>query len=215
MRAETTEAFFYDRSTTVKRRIAAFAINCGPFVAKMPCRTRAGTSHPHIASNRRGISAKSRPADRAYRLGSMRMSINGGAGRTLPLLFALPARCKASAPQRFARHRTALLCVRHRLRGGDRCSPAVAAAHRIPRPDRFGPPEAWQVQYQVPRIVPGVTDQQYAEQCRTVAPDHQEGRSMVVQCGDGDITEQFRCVRPSADMVNMRAAKSPTERTTL
>jgi hypothetical protein len=29
---------------------------------------------------------------------------------------------------------------------------------------------------------------------------------MVVQCGDGDITEQFRCVRTSADMVNTRAA---------
>jgi hypothetical protein len=30
---------------------------------------------------------------------------------------------------------------------------------------------------------------------------------MVVQCGSGDITEQFRCVRMSADMVNTRAAK--------
>jgi hypothetical protein len=29
----------------------------------------------------------------------------------------------------------------------------------------------------------------------------------VVQCGDGDITEQSRCVRTSADMVNTRAAK--------
>ena len=30
---------------------------------------------------------------------------------------------------------------------------------------------------------------------------------MVVQCGSGDITEQFRCVRTFADMVNTRAAK--------
>jgi hypothetical protein len=30
---------------------------------------------------------------------------------------------------------------------------------------------------------------------------------MVVQCGHGDITKQFRCVRTSADMVNTRAAK--------
>jgi hypothetical protein len=30
---------------------------------------------------------------------------------------------------------------------------------------------------------------------------------MVVQCGDGDITEQFRRVRTSEDMVNTRAAK--------
>jgi len=29
----------------------------------------------------------------------------------------------------------------------------------------------------------------------------------MVQCGSGDITEQFRCVRTSADMVNTRAAK--------
>ena len=30
---------------------------------------------------------------------------------------------------------------------------------------------------------------------------------MVVQCGSGDITEQFRCVRMSAGMANTRAAK--------
>jgi hypothetical protein len=30
---------------------------------------------------------------------------------------------------------------------------------------------------------------------------------MVVQCGSADITEQFRCVRMSADMMNTRAAK--------
>jgi hypothetical protein len=34
-----------------------------------------------------------------------------------------------------------------------------------------------------------------------------KGAPMVVQCGEGDITEQFRRVRTSEDMVNTRAAK--------
>ena len=72
MRAETTEAFFCDRSATV---IAAFAIDRGPLIAKMPCRTRAGTSHTHIAGDLRGIAVKSGSADGTYRIGSMRMCI--------------------------------------------------------------------------------------------------------------------------------------------
>jgi hypothetical protein len=97
MRAETTEAFFCDRSATV---IAAFAIDRGPLIAKMPCRTRAGTSHTHIAGDLRGIAVKSGSADGTYRIGSMRMCINGGAGWALRQLFAFRP-CRASAPQRF------------------------------------------------------------------------------------------------------------------
>ena len=34
-----------------------------------------------------------------------------------------------------------------------------------------------------------------------------KGAPIAVQCGDGDITGQFRGIRTSADMVNARAAK--------
>jgi len=33
------------------------------------------------------------------------------------------------------------------------------------------------------------------------------GAPMMVQCGSGDITEQFPCVRMSADMVNARMSR--------
>jgi len=94
------------------------------------------------------------------------------------------------------------------LRGGDRLFPSGRRRSRIPSPDGFGPPESRQVRYQVPRNRP----RSDRPAIRRTVPDGltgppKKGARIVVRCGDGDITEQFRCIRTFSDMVNTRAAK--------
>ena len=86
--------------------------------------------------------------------------------------------------------------------------PSGRRRSRIPSSDRFGPPKPG-------RPVSGPEDRPRSDRPairRTTMPDDltgppKKGAPIVVQCGDDDITEQFRCVRTSADMVNTRAAK--------
>jgi hypothetical protein len=162
-------------------------------------------SRTHCEQSERDNGKRPAPQTGHTELGSMRMSISGGAGRTPPLLFALHARCQASAPYR------SLSAQRGSQRPPRRRSfvPQRSPALPDPEPNRFGPPKPGQVS------VSGPEDSARSDRpaIRRTMPDGLIGplkkdAPIVVQCGSGDITELSMkhiqiCYTSSASDTNM------------